>query len=268
MTVWLNGTLMPAEAAHIDPSDRGFTLGDGLFETIRVQHGKAAHLALHLARLRNGAAVLGIPIERTDDVIGEAIAAVVEAAGLASAAMRVTLTRGPALRGVLPPSDPRPTMLITAGALPPPLPPARAIIATATRRNQASPLSRIKSLNYLDGIIARREAATRGVDDAILLDTRGRLAESTAANLFVVMNETIVTPPVADGALPGITRDRLLTAGIAQERTLMPEHLHEASAAFLANSLGLRALACIDDRKFDTDHPAWRAVCRWWDTNT
>jgi branched-chain amino acid aminotransferase len=262
--LWLNGALLPAEMARIEPADRGLTLGDGVFETIRMLDDQVMHLARHLARLRAGAAVLGIPVVWSDAALGQAIAAVAQAEGLANAAVRLTLTRGPASRGVLPAGETHPTMLVTAGALPLRAPPARTIFAASTRRNQHSPLSRIKSLNYLDNIIARREAAAQGADDAILLDTRGHLAESTVANLFVVLNEMIFTPPIADGALPGITRVRLLEAGFAEERTLLPENLTKASAAFLSNSLGLRAVARIGDRVLDPDHPALFEVWRWW----
>ncbi len=268
MIVWLNGELLPADAARIYPSDRGLMLGDGVFETIRIQGRQPMHLAQHLARLRAGAAVLGIPVNWSYAALAQAILAVTEAAGLANAAARLTLTRGPASRGVLPAGEAHPTVLMTAGPLPAPASPGHAIIAASTRRNQASPLSRIKSLNYLDSIIARREAAGRAADDAILLDTRGHLAESTAANLFVVQGETILTPPLADGALPGITRARLLASGLAEERTLLPEGLSGASAAFLTNSLGLRALTRIEDWMFDPDHPALCTIRRWWEDHT
>lgn len=266
MTLWLNGTLMPAEEARIAPSDRGFLLGDGVFETIRVMGGAPLHLGQHLARLRFGASVLGIPVGWDDAELAEAIAAVAQASGFGQAATRLTLTRGPAPRGVLPPSRPSPTLMISAGAMPPPAPPAQAIIATSTRRNALSPLSRIKSLNYLDSIIARREAAERGADEAILLDTSGHLAEATAANLFLVMGNKVVTPPVADGALPGIVRARLLEAGLAEEERLMPQDLASASAAFLTNSLGLRHLAKIEDRELKTEHPMLERIKRWHDT--
>jgi branched-chain amino acid aminotransferase len=264
MILWLNGNLLTAEEARIDPIDRGFLLGDGVFETIRLQGSRPLHLTQHQARLRDGAALLGIPIGWDDAVLGQAIADVARAAGLAHAAARLTLTRGPAQRGVLPPAEPRPTLLITAGALPPPPPPAHAIIATSTRRNAMSPLSRIKSLNYLDSIIARREATGRSTDEAILLDTRGHLAEATAANLFLLIGDRIVTPPVEDGALPGITRARLLASGLAEEGRLWPEDCARASAAFLTSSLGVRMLARIEDRILNLDHPAFDTVRRWW----
>ncbi len=250
MTLWLNGALLPAAAARIDPADRGFLLGDGVFETIRAAAGLALHLDRHLARLRHGAAVLGIPLGWSDAALAEAVGAVLAAGALADAAVRITLSRGPGPRGVLPAADPTPSLLIAVAALPQPAAPARVVIARSTCRNEASPLSRIKSLNYLDSIIARREAAARGADDAILLNTRGQLAEATAANLFVVLRDgTPVTPPVADGALPGIFRARLIEAGDAVERSLLPADLLDARAAMLGNSLGTRQVAMIEGRK-------------------
>ncbi|HVJ54578.1 MAG TPA: aminotransferase class IV [Aliidongia sp.] len=244
MTVWLNGGLLAA-AAGIDPADRGFTLGDGLFETIRARSGTASHLDRHLRRLRGAAAFLGIPLPWSNAEIEDAIGALMIAEDRGEAALRLTLSRGPGPRGILPPERPAPTLLITAGPLPPAAPPARLIFAAVTRRNELSPLSRLKTLNYLDNILARREAAARGADDAILLNTVGRLAESSIANLFVLKHGVWHTPPVADGALPGIARSLLLEAG-AVETPLDPVDLAGAQAAFLSNSLGLRPIASIE----------------------
>lgn len=245
MTVWLDGGL--AEHGAIDPADRGFTLGDGLFETIRARGGAPCHLARHLARLRRGAALLGIPVGPSDAALAQAIGALLAAEDLGDAALRLTLTRGPAPRGVLPPAEPRPTLLITAGPIAP-APPARAIIAGATRRNEASPLSRVKSLNYLDGILARLEAERAGANEALLLNTQGRLAEATAASLVLLLEGALVTPPVADGALPGIARELLIERRGLAERPLAPEDLLRADSACLANSLGIRPLVSVDGR--------------------
>ncbi len=245
MTLWLDGRLLPDHAARINPADRGLLLGDGLFETVRAIAGMPLHFARHLARLRAGAATLGMALAWPDDALAEAARTVL--AGQ-DGALRLTLTRGPAPRGLLPPAGTRPTMLITAAPLPPPLPPARAIVAAATRRNEHSPLSRIKSLNYLDSILARQEAAARGADEAILLNTAGDVAEASAGNLFVLLAGAWTTPPTRAGALPGITRARLLEAGLAQEARLTVADLALAEAIFLSSSLGLRALASLDDR--------------------
>ena len=156
----------------------------------------------------------------------------------------------PAPRGLLAPAGTQPTLLLAAAPLPPPAEPAHAIIARTTRRNEHSPLARIKSLNYLDSILARQEAAAAGADDAILLNTVGQVAEATAANLFVLHGQAWTTPPVAAGALPGITRARLLESGFACEADLTPERLLMADAAFLSSSLGLRGLASLEGRVF------------------
>ena len=254
--VWLNGALLDAAVARIDPADRGFTLGDGVFETIRaVGGGAGAHAARHFARMRNGAAVLGIAVPFGDDALFEALCSVLRENALPDAALRLTLTRGPAPRGLLPVGEARPTMLISAGPLPEPLPPARVIVAQRTRRNEFSPLSRIKSLNYLDGILARQEAAAAGADDALLLNSRGSLAEATAANVFLRVDGIWVTPPEEDGALPGIARGLLLEVGTAAEEHISGEVLARSSAGFLVNSLGTRQIATIGGRTLDAD---WR----------
>ena len=244
--VWLNGTMIDAGVARIDPADRGFTLGDGLFETICLRDGAALHAERHFSRLRAGAAVLGLTVPYDDATLHTALRTVAQHAGLSDAAMRLTLTRGPSPRGVLPAAETFPTLLISAGALPPELPAARLIVARHTRRNELSPLSRIKSLNYLDSILARQEAAVVGADDALLLNTRGDLAEASAANVFLYIDGVLVTPPVADGALPGIRRGLILERDAAHARRITERDLSRAVWGFLANSLGIRAIASID----------------------
>lgn len=244
MKVWLNGALLDAQAARIAPDDRGFTLGDGVFETLRAADGAIVRLDAHLARLRRGAALLGLPVPQVD--YGTALRETLAANGLSDGALRLTLTRGPAPRGVLPPAAPAPTLLITAGPLPPATP-VRLVIARITRRNEFSPLSGIKSLAYLDNILARQEAAARGADDALLLNTQGRVAETGTANLFVVAEGRVVTPSVADGALPGTLRAEILKQG-AVEAPVTPELLAGVREAFVTTSLGIRSVNALDGR--------------------
>ncbi|MDP6806080.1 MAG: aminotransferase class IV [Rhodospirillales bacterium] len=134
--------------------------------------------------------------------------------------------------------------------------PARAVISTAARRNEHSPLSRLKTLNYLDNVIARREAAARGADEAILVNTVGRLAETTVANLFVVIAGETLTPPVEDGALPGVIRAELLESGIAAERSLKPNALGRAAEAFTTNLGSIRAIVAVDGRAIGDGLPS------------
>lgn len=246
MTLWLNGALRRASEARIDPADRGFLLGDGLFETMAA-HGRAVpELARHYARLCAGAELLRIPVPLTRPELAVAIHDLLAANGLHDAALRLTLTRGVGPRGLLPPGNPTPTLLLTAAALPPLGGPLRLITSTI-RRDEDSPLSAIKSLNYLPGVLARMEAAERGADDALLLNRAGRVAETSIANLFVRLRGEWVTPPVSEGALPGIRRACLLDAGKLREAAITVEELREAEAVCAGNALSLRPVAAIDD---------------------
>lgn len=251
MICWLNGALLPADDARIDPADRGYTLGDGVFETVRLAGGQPAHLPRHLRRLRDGAALLEIPLPWSDVALAAAFVATAAANGAPDGVARLTLSRGPAPRGVLPPTSQRPTTLITAGAMPAITREVRAILCTVTRRNEASPLSRIKSLNYLDGVLARMEADRRDADDALLLNTRGVIAEASAANVVVLDHGRLTTPPVTDGALPGILRELLIERCGMTEAPLRPETLFRAEAVFLSNSLGLRSVIALEGRSLD-----------------
>jgi branched-chain amino acid aminotransferase len=269
--IFLNGRILPRGEASLDPRDRGFLLGDGLFETLSCHAGQAVWMDEHLARLEAGAGVLGIPLPIPIDEIRLGARRVLEANGLnkADAALRITLSRGPGPRGLLPPENPEPTLMITAAALQRrPLAPASAIIAT-TRRNEHSPLANLKTLNYLDSVLARHEAAERGADEALLLNTAGRLASASAANLFLVRDGRLLTPPAAEGILPGITRALVLEIagdlGIeAAETPLGREDLCSAQEAFVTNSLiELRPLVRVEDRAIGDGQPG--PTTRWLD---
>lgn len=242
MKLYLNGALIAPEDARIAPGDRGFTLGDGLFETLRVRGGSVLRLEAHLARLSHGAEILGLALPAID--FASALEAVRAANGLDDAVLRLTVTRGEGPRGVLPPATPHPTVLITAAPMAAPAPAARLMIATCTRRNEYSPLCGVKSLNYLDNILARQEAARAGADDAILLNTHERVAETSIANLFAVIEGRLVTPPLADGALPGVMRAAVLAHG-GEEQSLTADDLARADEIFLSSSLGLRPVAAL-----------------------
>ncbi|PWC43191.1 aminotransferase class IV [Azospirillum sp. TSO22-1] len=258
--VWLNGVIVPESEARIAPADRGLLLGDGLFETLRVSGGRPLRLDRHLARLRAGAEILGLAVPLDDAGLAAAMERLLERRGLSEASLRLTLTRGPGPRGLLPPAEPTPTLLITAAPRTPPLPPARVVVARETRRNEHSPLSRIKSLSTLDGVLARQEAARRGADDALLLNTAGRVAEASAANLFLWLDGALVTPPVAEGALPGVLRAAVLEAFPVAERPVTVEDLARTEEAFLTSSLGVRPVVTVDGRTLGDGRPGARTT--------
>jgi len=251
--IHLGGRLVDASAARIDPADRGFLLADGLFETLRVYDGKAFRREAHLARLSAGACVLGLPMPQTGE-IGTAIAETLDANRLREASLRITLTRGPGQRGLLPPEEPAPTLMITAyPAAQISLAPMTAHVASI-RRNEHSPLAQVKSLAYLDNILALREAGETGCDEALLLNTAGRLASGSRSNVFLVLDGKLATPPLSEGVLAGITRQSVLDiaadAGIeTREMPLTMADLARADEVMICNSLlQVRALSRIDKR--------------------
>jgi len=240
--VFLNGRFVERGEAAVPALDRGLLYGYGLFETMRSYGGRVFRLGEHYRRLCEGAAVLDLPPALTLDDLRVAIDALLRENGLADAYLRLTVTAGPA------PDDggASPSILLVARPLsgyPPDLyQRGMAAVTSTTRRNEASPLSRVKSLNYLDNLLAREEARRRGADEAILLNTRGLVAEGSASNVFLVSSEGLLTPSIESGALPGITRATVIElareAGIAcLEDEIEAATFAGAAEAFLTNSI-------------------------------
>ncbi|ATU74028.1 Putative branched-chain-amino-acid aminotransferase [Gluconacetobacter sp. SXCC-1] len=263
LPVWLDGRVLAASQARIDPADRGFLLGDGVFETMRVAGGRVCHFARHMDRLARGAAVLHMPPPDMA-VLSAGVDALLGACALVSGSLRLTLTRGTGPRGLLPPAPVVPTCLITATAGMPPSTPVRLVTSTH-RRDAAGVLSRIKSLNYLPSILARMEAAAQGADDALLLNHAGHVAETSASTLVACMGGQLVTPPVSDGALPGTVRGVLVDAGMVRVGRIEAAGLHEAQALFVLNSLGVREVVALDGHALGRrpDLLAALRACAW-----
>jgi branched-chain amino acid aminotransferase len=243
MRVWQDGRISMPEEAHVSIADRGLLLGDGLFETMAVHNAQVFDLAAHLERLASGLRVLGF-VEAVDlPNLRAGIARYIAAEEASCAVLRVTVTRGAGPRGLAPPEAPRPTIFMTLSPMPPACEtPLSLHIATATRRNEHSALSRIKALPYLDNVLALAEARAHGADEALLLNTRGTIACATVANVFVIREGRLETPPVCDGALPGTMRALVLClakgAGLAPvENSLHVKDLAEADEVILTNSI-------------------------------
>ena len=244
----------------IAPEDRGFTLGDGLFETVLADAGSLRMWDAHMARLARGCEILGLPAPDPDACRAASGRALADA-GLAGerAAVRLTWSSGVGGRGLDRPEAPAPALTVTAAPAPWSHGPVR-LATVAVRRNDGSPASRLKSLSYLDNVLARREARGSGADEAVMLNSRGDLACAAAANLFWIEDETVFTPALGCGVLDGTIRgaliERALGEGIAVRETAAPHHhLSIASALFLTNSLvGVRAVSGLDGRGF-APHP-------------
>ena len=232
--------------------DRGLLLGDGLFETILAIAGRPLFLEAHLARLARGCALIGLP--QPDEVLArQAVDDALTASPAPRAAVRLTWTAGSGGRGLDRPAEPAPRLFATAAPSPEPARPVRLAIASV-RRNPASPLSRVKSLAYLDNVLARREALAAGADEAVMLNTLGEVACAAAANLFWVKDGRLCTPALECGVLDGIARAQVLEAAALMGSPTAEVHagidaLEEAEAIFLTNSLiGLRAVERLGGR--------------------
>ncbi|MFT8675221.1 MAG: aminotransferase class IV [Acetobacter sp.] len=257
--IWHNGVLCPLEQARISPMDRGYTLGDGLFETMRVRAGCVMNLYAHMRRLAEGGRVLNLAVPDTATV-RQAAADLAEAIGLVEGAMRLTVTRGEGPRGLLPAQDAAPTMTLVASTGGFAVSEARVMTSRLIRRDETSPLSRIKSLNYLPSILARQEAARAGADDALLLNVAGRVAESTVGTLVIAADDGLLTPPVADGALPGVARGVLIGQGMLREHPLDTEQILWAHGAWLVNTLSLRVMTRLDTQVMAQDADMTRRI--------
>ncbi len=239
--------------------DRGAALGDGLFETLLVVRGEPLGEALHVDRLARGCAVLGLPAPGRTAVRAAIVAAVWEA-GLEQgrAAVRVSWSAGSGGRGLDRPAPPTPRLWASAGPAPA-LGGTATLVTAAVRRNEGSPVSRLKSLSYLDSVLARAQARAAGADEALMLNNAGEVACAAAANLFWREGDRLMTPDLGCGVLDGVARGRLIERaprlGLSVETVRTPRAaLDRAEAIFLTNSLiGVRPVIALDGRALRPD---------------
>lgn len=253
--VWMNGRMLAETEARLSIFDRGFTLGDGLFETLRVMAGRPLWLTDHLARFREGAGLLGIPVPFDDNALESGLVSLIERRGHPEASLRLTMSRGPSqARGIWPPASPvMPTVIATlTPSTSVSRPPIRLVTAQTVRRNEHSPLSFIKSMSYGDNILARREAESRGADDALMMNGKGNIACTTVGNIFLRLGKEWITPPISDGILSGTARRRLIPMLGATERSITAAELERAEAGLISNSLSLQAIRDVDNRALDS----------------
>lgn len=230
---------------RIPLDDRGLTLGDGLFETLLWNGAALEFWPEHFQRLSRGCAHLGLPAPSEAEALDQALAAA-KALGDQRGAVRLTLTAGSGGRGLDRPV--RPALRLLAAAAPAPLIQTPVTLVTSTiRRNDASPTSRLKTLNYLDNILARREAQANGADEALLLNTRGEVACAPVANIVWLKDGMLFTPALECGVLDGVIRGRLIKSWTVREVRAGLETVLGADAVYLTNSLnGVRPVCRLD----------------------
>ena len=242
--VYLNGALVPRSQAVISPFDLGFLYGYGLFETMRAYSGHIFRLGIHMERLRRSAALIGLPLKALD--LEKACYDTLKANKLSNARIRLTVSIGEGEAIPDPPKHPKPTVLVIATSYTPPSTEVyrngyKAVVSPI-HQNSQSPLSRLKTVNYLNHLLARREAKEKGADEAILLNESGSLCEGSTNNIFLVSKGNLTTPNEESGCLPGITRQTVIELaselGIrVTEREVRLAELFRADEAFLTSSL-------------------------------
>jgi len=246
MTVYVNGTFCSRDEAKISVFDHGLLYGDGVFEGIRIYNGRIFKLDEHLQRLKESAQTIALSLPWRQDELQGLTVETVRRSGLREGYIRLVVTRGVGNLGLNPFRCPEPGLIIIADTIA--LYPREmyaqgmAVITVPTQRTGAETLSpRVESLNYLNNIMAKIEAINGGVEEAILLNRFGFVAECTGDNIFIVKGGSVLTPPAHMGALEGITRNTVLALAAAggcdaREQMLTRHELFCADECFLTGT--------------------------------
>lgn len=246
--VWIDGNVMAAADATVSVFDHGLTVGDGVFETLKVTDGTPFALTRHLARLKRSVAGLGLEVPLSDSELRHAIAEVLERWDEPLGRLRMTITGGPCPmgsgRGTV-----EPTVIMAVNSLAP-APPATAAATVPWPRNERSAVAGLKTTSYAENVVALAEAGRQGATEALLANTRGELCEGTGSNVFVVLEGRLVTPPLSSGCLAGVTRDLVLESGCgATEEAVPMQRLSEATEVLLTSSTrDVQAVSNLDGR--------------------
>lgn len=261
--LWLNGAVLPGSEAYLSPWDQGILVGEGVFETLVARQGFVIAFHEHWARLSQSCTALGL----TSPSEGECVAAlhqVLTANAMSDARLRITITSGVgALASDLSPK--RQTMWVTAAPLPV-WPETERVCLSPWPVNERAALTGVKSISYGENVQSLRYAKARGCGEALMLNTKDELCEGTGSNVFLVMNGTLVTPPLSSGCLAGVTRlivlDACCRAGIAcQEQPIPAIWLDQCEEAFLTSSTrDVHPIGILIDRQLNTVGAVTRSV--------
>src|SRR3989338_1624054 len=266
MKVYLNVKFVDESQAKVSVFDHGLLYGDGVFEGIRSYDGLIFKLKEHIDRLWESAHTIMLKIPMSKDEMIKAVIAALRANKLKNAYIRLVVTRGAGDLGLDPRKCPKPTTFIIADKIA--LYPERfykqglEIVTVPTQRNIAEALNpQVKSLNYLNNILAKIEAQNAGAEEAIMLNSQGYVAECTGDNIFIVKKAALLTPPIYAGVLKGITRGAVLDlakkAGIPAKEEMLTRHdLFNADECFLTGTAAeIIPVVKIDGRTVGTGKP-------------
>lgn len=264
--VYISGKLVDKDQATVSVYDHGFLYGDGVFEGIRIYSGKVFLLGEHIDRLYESARAIRLEIPMARGDLTAAVNSTVAANGLSEGYVRLVVTRGAGTLGLDPRKTANPQIIIIADtiALYPPemYQQGLKLITASTLRNHPQALSaRIKSLNYLNNILAKIEGIDGGCVEALMLNHKGEVAECTGDNIFVVYKGTLKTPPVDAGILEGITRNAVIRLAReakipVAETTLLRHDIYIADECFLTGTAAeVVPVTSLDGRQIGTGKP-------------
>lgn len=246
MWIFLNGEFVKKEQARISVFDHGFLYGDGVYETLRVYGGRIFLLERHLARLRRSCELIGLVLPIPDDAWAPIMTEMLIRNGLQDAGLRVTISRGEGELGIDPGLCPRPTLVVMAKPVVSYSAHMREqgvrLQLVSIRRNPESAQSpQIKSLSFLNNILAKQEAVQAEAFDALMLNIDGHVTECTTSNIFFVSNHRLHTPSVACGILEGITREVVMALARdldieVEEGAYVAEDVLQADECFMTNT--------------------------------
>jgi len=248
--IWCNGTILDEDEVHISPFDRGLTVGLGLFETILAVDGRPVFLKRHLSRHAAACRALGwkIPDEAT---LRTAIGELLVANDLTSGHGRLRLFQTAGSGSLDDPASGADALTFLTAVAAPPAPESVSVTFSKWPRNERSSVAGWKCASYAENLIALQDARRQGYDETYFLNTRGEICEAATANLFVVKNGRITTPPLSSGCLPGITRGWVLENASATEEIVTRHDLLEADEVFLTSALrGPVAVSRLDGREY------------------
>jgi len=267
LKIWMDGELVPTSEARISVFDHGLLYGDGCFEGIRIYNGKIFKEAEHIRRFFQSAKVIRLDLPLSPDGVSAAMKEAVVANEIeGDGYIRLLATRGVGSLGISPKHTANPSVIIIAATIqlyPPELYETglRCITSSYIRTNPNSLSPRVKSLNYLNNILAKLEALDAGANEAIMLNHEGHVAEATGDNLFIIRDRELQTPPASSGILEGITRrvviDLAASAGYTVvEKTLIRHDLYVADEVFLTGTAAeIISVVAVDRRQVGDGRP-------------